>query len=322
MVRVTIYDSLDDKLLGDKDIKLLKYLGSGAYGHVYLTNLNNTVIKIFQTESSPEKINIEYTLFKKLMEYNDNYPANLVKAIGRGQLADEVFFQTNKHNFGDRFILIPFYKKFYDVNRSRLKIREKNFVINFIADLLKVSIFLERKLQYIDLDIKTSNMMYDHKDELILIDLGLVEKLETGKEIFVPDKDYFIWPYQNCFLITVPVYSIAICVVEFFFGKLEVWKVQSSKDVLEFAENISLTSKTIGNILKKMISLKYDPSTVLKYIELKYKSDIYIKEKDISLPVEKINTKEDKIETRRRKIKKNPTNKWFSNLLSDVHNPQ
>lgn len=323
MIKVNISDSPNVDLVGEKEIKLLQYLGSGAYGCVYLTNLENTVIKIFETNSNPNKINIEYKLFKKLMEYTKNYPPNLVKAIGRGELKQKITFENSSHNYGDKFILIPYYKKFYDVNKSRLKIREKEFVINFIADLLKVSIFLEKKLEHIDLDIKTSNLMYDHNDKLILIDLGLVEKLETGKEIFIPDKKYFIWPYDNCFLVTVPVYSIAICVIEFFFGKLKVWKIQSSQEATVFAENISLTSKTIGSILKKMISLKYDPSTVLKYIELKYKSDIQIKDKDIKLPAEKIDLSEDDDENTKkkykRKNKRNPANQWFTNLMKDVH---
>jgi serine/threonine protein kinase len=177
-----------------------------------------------------------------------------------------------------------------------------------------VAVFLERQLKIVHLDIKTSNLMYDQDKELILIDLGLVETIKHGHEIYVPEKKYFIWPYDSCYLVTIPVYSIAICVMEFFFGKLKVWQIQSLEEVKEYIDNISRRSKSLGNILYKMVSLKYDPSTVLKYIEIKYKSDLEILDKD--LDIQNITASKNKSN-----IKKRSLNKWFHTLIQDVHEP-
>ena len=84
-------------------------------------------------------------------------------------------------------------------------------------------------MNIVNMDIKTSNLMYNNK-ELIVIDLGLMQNIKTGKEIYIPDKKYFVWPYDSCFVITIPVYSIAICVMVFFFSKLQIWKIQSKRD--------------------------------------------------------------------------------------------
>jgi len=326
MISINICESPDQEQVGETEIELIKFLGSGAYGTVYLTNIENIVIKIFETVTNIDKISLEYKIFEKLIEYSnkETYPHNLVRAMGRGILLSGFVHEQNKHYAGDRFILIPYYKKFYDVNIDRRKLREESFILDFISDLLRVCLFLEKKLNYIHLDIKTSNVMYNKNNKLILIDLGLVEKIRTGKEIFVPDKDYFIWPYDNCFLVTVPVYSIAICVIEFYFGKLKVWKIDSSNEVDLFVDNVSMISKSIGNILKKMISLKYDPSTVLKYIEIKYRTDLKLSDKmlDINLDENDENNKKSFSRLRSNRSNRlnespnrNPVNKWYSNLL-------
>ena len=326
MVVLQIHDSIDSTLKGEKKIKIVKLLGAGAYGRVYLTNLKNIVIKIFLKQTDITSVNMEYRIFKKLIEYiesysgesmrdsDSKYPKNLVKALNRGELKTGFEYGGHEHDMGEYFIMVPLYQKFYQVQNRRQNLRDPKFILDFITVLLKVCIFLEKKLKIVNMDIKTSNIMYDGK-ELVLIDLGLIQKIDHGKEIFVPDKKYMAWPYDSCFVVTIPVYSIAICVIEFFFGKLKVWKIQSMDDVNKYLNNISDSSKNIAEILQKMISLKYDPSTVLKYIEVKYKSDLEIREKDLKIPNKDVEPIQPK-----RKRKKKKINKWYSNLLNSVHN--
>jgi len=66
--------------------------------------------------------------------------------------------------------------------------------------------------------------------------------------------------------------------------------------------------------LYKMISLKYDPSTVLKYIEIKYKSDLEILDKD--LDIQNISAV-----ASRDRVKKRSLNKWFHTLIQEGHEP-
>jgi len=309
MLRVKVNNSLNPALLNVKEIILLKLLGSGAHGKVYSTDLENVVIKIYNTNTENGSINMEYTIFKKLLEYTDkNYPPNMVKALGRGELTDTCEFDGNMHLTGDKFTLVPLYQKFYDIQTKHHRLQKITFIVEFISILLKVAVFLERQLKIVHLDIKTGNLMYDKDKELILIDLGLVENIEHGQEIYVPDKKYYIWPHESCFLVAIPVYSIAICVMEFFYGKLKIWQIQSIDDVQLYVKSISKKSKHLGNILSKMISLKYDPSTVLKYIEIKYKSDLEIYDKDLDIP----NTS---IKPDKKSRKKHSINKWFHTII-------
>lgn len=327
---LNINNSMDPILLGKREIKIVKLLGEGAYGRVYLTDLDNIVIKIFLSDEHLTKINMEYKIFKKLIDYStncdefnfrdslsgsDSYPTNLVRALGRGELISDFTHNGFTHKKGERFILTPLYKKFYNVNKSSTKLRDNDFIIDFMSILLKVCVFLEKKLRIVNMDIKTSNLMYQNKD-LILIDLGLIQNIETGKEIYVPDKKYFIWPNDSCFIITIPVYSIAICVIEFFFGKLKVWKINSKNEVNKLVDLINKKTNKVGSILKKMISLKYDPITILKYIEVKYRSELDVSDKELDIPNKNIESPKIK---RKKKKKKRPVNKWYSNLLTTVN---
>ena len=309
MLSVVMNNALNPALLEIKNIKLLKLLGAGAHGKIYLTDMDNVVIKIYHTKTENASINMEYTIFKKLIEYADkNYPPNIVKALGRGVLVTDIEFENNYHLNGDQFTLVPLYQKFYDIQKKRRHLQKTSFIVEFITILLKVAVFLEQQLKIIHLDIKTGNLMYDKDKELILIDLGLIENIEHGQEIYIPDKKYYIWPHESCFLVAIPVYSIAICVMEFFYGKLKIWQIQSLNDVQLYVKNISKKSKQLGNILSKMISLKYDPSTVLKYIEIKYKSDLEIFYKDLDIP-------DTSITSAKKSHKKHTINKWFYNII-------
>jgi len=315
MLHIKMNNAINSDLLDKTEIKLVKFIGSGSHGKVYLTDIANTVIKIYNTDVDNSSINMEYTIFKKLIEYTvaeKNYPTNFVKALGRGELTEDCEFDGNIHKSKEKFTMVPLYQKFYDIQNKLHSLQQTDYIIDFISILLKVAVFLERQLKIVHLDIKTANLMYDHNKELILIDLGLIEKIQHGHEIYVPDKQYFIWPYESCFLVTIPVYSIAICVMEFFYGKLKIWQIQSIEEVQLIVKDISKKSKNLGNILNKMISLKYDPSTVLKYIEIKYKSDLEICDKDLEIKnVPNSSNNGKKI------AKKHSINKWFHNIIQD-----
>jgi len=316
MIRIKINNAKSQELLEIQEITLIKLMGAGSHGKVYLTTITNTVIKIYDTATGEDDVNTEYVIFKKLIEYTDkNYPTHFVKALARGEIIKEFEFDGNRHKKDEKFILVPLYQKFYDIQTKTRRLQHTDFIIDFISILLKVAVFLERQLKIVHLDIKTSNLMYDQDKELILIDLGLVETIKHGHEIYVPEKKYFIWPYDSCYLVTIPVYSIAICVMEFFFGKLKVWQIQSLEEVKEYIDNISRRSKSLGGILYKMISLKYDPSTVLKYIEIKYKSDLEILDKD--LDIQNISAV-----ASRDRVKKRSLNKWFHTLIQEGHQPE
>jgi serine/threonine protein kinase len=331
MVVLNIVEASIPNLKGKIRVKILKLLGVGSYGRVYLTNFNNMVIKIFNNDQNMNIINLEYKIFKKLIDYtmplenmkdltesiSNSYPINLVRALGIGELEEEYSYQDIINSKGSKFILMPLYQKFYDFHTELKQLHDFDFILKFITILLKVCIFLEKEMKIINMDIKTSNLMYDNK-ELILIDLGLVHTIEHGKEIYVSDNKYFVWPHDSCFLVAVPVYSIAICVIEFFFGKLKIWKISSNEDVHVLLNNINKRSEKIGNILYKMISLKYDPITILKYLEIKYLSNLNITDNELKIP-DKIPDKK-KTHIKKKKTAKDklaPTvNKWYSNLLS------
>ena len=59
-----------------------------------------------------------------------------------------------------------------------------------------------------------------HYNNVIVIDLGIIKKIETYNTIFIPNKDYYIWPDRPCYIYAVPLYSIGINALELFNTKI------------------------------------------------------------------------------------------------------
>lgn len=256
-----------------KEVKINKYLTSGGYGSVYLLQQPQLVIKIFNKDEKYNDENSEYYISKIIMELK-NAPQGLVKYLARGQLNKE-FTQImkgrrKKHKRNSCFVIMHRYDKFYNINKAP-KMLEHKFIIKFIMDVLYVCTYLEKEISYINLDVKTCNLMYDNNN-LVLIDLGLMEKLKSKYDIYKPDneKKYYLWPNKNCYMVTLPVYAMAINVLELFVGKNTVYKMRRVKDLEKYFNKIPF--EDIIYIVKCMCSLKYDSITMYKYLKLRYSS--------------------------------------------------
>jgi len=277
---------------GDYVIKLLKCIGSGSYGYVFLTDLKNLSIKIgfgdykehellemveydeiftvnkIISENPDFKINCSKYAFGILLPKKNEEGFNNINIIVNKK-GEKEYSNVNKSGRnkkvlfyeGNDVLLMPTYVSYYDYCRCLSSNFFKNEVVLIV--LLKsliISVEELKQVGLVNIDVKLNNMMIDENNNLKIVDFGLVKDFIKWKEIFDPlDINYYIWPKEKCLLTEMISYMLSMVIFEVLFeDKVFILQGKKSERLEKYLEEF-LEFKTISKELKHLIyhSLKY-----------------------------------------------------------------
>jgi len=182
-------------------IKILKKIGEGSYGVVFLLN-NDHVIKIFKNSTLKNTIltesnylipikneNRELIFYYKYIDEKkeNNYIINLY-AIGI--IKDIIIDNLNNIELNSYFIILPLCTSFYNTyNIFNTELINKkngiNFTLKIMKRIIQISEFLETKYNIVNLDFKLNNFMFTNNnnnlDNLIMLDFSITKKKNKNK---------------------------------------------------------------------------------------------------------------------------------------------
>lgn len=242
-----------------ENININKKIGEGKSGSIYEININNYtynndyVIKILKNGNR-----FEYDFYNNFIEIfkEDTISLKIGLPICYGRLLNNF----KEFNMKNKFLIFHKYKRLTLKNIKGNT--EKDKILNLIYNLLKVELFLEQKLNFVNLDIKLDNIMLDNENNIKVIDLGLIKNYTKG-DIFYGYSDYIIWPTGKCYLNSVPLYSIfiVICMLYFkdeFIQENNIFKLK--KLLLR-----KIRDRKCNHILSLLIKKKHDSHYLLNY---------------------------------------------------------
>lgn len=269
-----------------KNLTIKKKIGEGAYGLVFLID-NDHVIKIFKNSTYKNTIlnesnyllpieneNRELIFFYKYVDkkIENNFIINLY-AIG--VIRDLIMDNSIKLDINSYFIILPLCIPFYEVfNLWNVPlINEKNginFTLNVMKRLVDISIFLEKKLNVINLDFKLNNFLFSKKsnnlndfNNLIMIDFSIIKKY--SKKEYESNNLYYIWPESKLIKIeNIPSYSISVNALELLFGNKEIISLPNNNKINNFLKEIEKKNKKLHKILYYGLILKINTENFLK----------------------------------------------------------
>ena len=160
----------------------------------------------------------------------------------------------------NKFLIFKKYKKLKLKNIKGNNDIEK--ILSLISNLLKVENYLEKKIKYVNLDIKADNVMLDENNNIKVIDLGLIKKFTKG-DMFYSYSDYIIWPNAKCYLDSVPLYSTFIVVCMLHFSD----KFIQENNIIKLLKTLKkkYNNNKLNKILNLLIKKKYDSQYVLSH---------------------------------------------------------
>lgn len=269
-------------------LKLLKKIGEGSYGLVFLVE-NNHVVKIFKNSNKNNTVLNESNYLlplnnenRELLFYykyrNSKKDKNYIISLYCIGIIKDIIVDNNvKLDLNSYFIIlpycIPFYENFNIFNISL--INEKNglnFTLNLMKRLIEISLYLKKEYKIINLDFNLNNFMFEKKtknlENLIMIDFSISKKNTTKK--FIIDNDYYIWPKDrdNITLSKLQSYSICINGLELLYGKMEILKNYEFNKLKKIIINLKNKNENIYNLFYTGIILKIELNKLLNLINI------------------------------------------------------
>ena len=287
LLKIYILRSSNDNYIENKykKIKIIKKLGEGSYGLVFLLN-NDHVIKIFKNSTIKNTIlnesnylipikneNRELIFYYKYIDEKkeNNYIINLY-AIGI--IKDNIIDNTNNIELNSYFIILPLCTSFYNTYKiyNTELINKKNginFTLKIMKRIIQISEFLENKYNTINLDFKLNNFMFTNKnnnlDSLIMLDFSITKKKTKIK--YNIDNKYYIWPKSNNILIEyLPSYSTCINGLELLFGHKSIINIRNNDKLDYYLRIIQEKDKNVYNIFFNGLILKINTENFLKIL--------------------------------------------------------
>ncbi len=329
-IKIFIIESIIPNFIINReyDITIKQKLGSGSYGVVFDIE-NNLVIKIFFNSLLGKTCfeekdciipykneNRELSLYFKLIKENplNHFNENIISPLVIGYLkSDFKYSNKEKDNLKNNsyFVImplcIPFNKLFKIKNNPLIDVEDAiPFVYEFSKKVIKASLYMEKKYNIINLDIKLNNIMYlvdnsiyelfennksennkseNNKSEnnkkkyhknLMVLDFSLIKKNNTNRLFKIDDFDrkssdikYYLWPKEedDFYLSQIPSYSISINILELFFGKDKVTKLPNNILIKDYIKKISKKYKNTSDFLHKCLIDKSTTENSYKLID-------------------------------------------------------
>ena len=291
---------LEDNTIELKDLDNIKELGSGNFGSVNLVrnkkNKQLYAVKALNLEQvKKEKLEVCVELEKNVLLKTDH--PFIMKMVKYLKNEDYIFF-INEYIKG---------KELWDVIRDIGLLNKEQTQFYGASILIAINHLHKKKIIY--RDIKPENVMVNTKGYIKIIDFGTVKEIEDRTSTVIGTSHYMAPEVTKGegYSFQVDVWSVAVCMYEFFCGKLpfgedyedplDIYRAVS-QDELSFPHFVH--DETFMILLRKM--LKKKPTERLwKYEQIK--EDPYFKDFDwnklISLsypPPYMIKMKEDKEE--------------------------
>jgi hypothetical protein len=253
-------------------IRVNDIIGRGLHGLVVL--IKDKVIKIYQ------KNNIEIEFYNKII--NDNIEINNLSCkCAIGYLTKPFIYNNFVFNKNSNILIMPIYNKLSEI---RIKIRNEDFILSFIIKIFKLLIYIQQKYNYINLDVKLQNIMYDlKKKDIVLIDFSLI-LTNSNNKVYIPVKKYKQLPNIVCSLEKIPIYSVYVCIVD-----------------LLFENNKKLYNYDFNKIISLLFYKKYSFFFINLLDKIKNMHNMIDLIEDINY------------------YKNKNVNKWYKNLLKDYY---
>lgn len=234
------------------DINIIGKIGEGKSGLIYKIS-DNYVIKILKNGNR-----FEYDFYNNFLETLKEDIISL--KIGLPLCYGRLLNNYNDFTMKNKFLIFKKYKKLKLKNIKGNNDIEK--ILSLISNLLKVENYLEKKIKYVNLDIKADNVMLDENNNIKVIDLGLIKKFTKG-DMFYSYSDYIIWPNAKCYLDSVPLYSTFIVVCMLHFSD----KFIQENNIIKLLKTLKkkYNNNKLNKILNLLIKKKYDSQYVLSH---------------------------------------------------------
>lgn len=174
-------DNIDNYYSPDENINgysIIKILGEGRYGIVYLAedgNFKKYVIKQLKKgmlDKTRSKLYYESEILSKLN--NNRFPK---------------FITSYNYNETEGYILEYIYgKDFYEILAKDEYEFSKNEIYNIAEELLNI-IYILQENSIVHRDIRTSNVILNEDNQLVLIDFGLARYIDNNR--YLKEVDYW-----------------------------------------------------------------------------------------------------------------------------------
>ena len=237
-------------------ISIIRKIGSGSYGSVFVTSFYNTVIKIIDNNDTGEYTDkSEYDVCHDIIKKNSKVPELFCKYYAIGYITkDFIYSESTKFKSGAKAIFMPLYIKLsrYIYSTSRTLFSKEHYLCNIAKKILESQIFF-LEMGYINVDIKFANIMLDTNLNLKFIDFGMCKYNKTFENEFTVLDNYYIWPkVEKIKYDHLIVYMITIFLFEIIFGS-DVFDINKTNNSQIFRMNI-LNSRKYTQEFKEYIN--------------------------------------------------------------------
>lgn len=246
-------------------LKLLKCVGTGAYGFIFLTNINRYAVKILT--GKPKDINNEisdgltdYTevdVISRIIERKEEFEINCANyaygfllnnekttdnkqiklIVNKDMCVEEVMSEIVRKDkikkvvfYENNYVIImPMYVTFNDyVKTIGVNFFKNEKVIYKIIDNLVKSVKEMRELDLINMDLKIGNSMLDMRNKMKIIDFGMTKSIDNLNNPIFYNLKYYIWPENGKTYNKTISFMICIFILELLFDS-KIYDLQKNK---------------------------------------------------------------------------------------------
>ena len=279
---------------GAYGVNLMKCIGSGSYGYIFLMDFRNYVMKILLEEEESDGItdikemdvvdkiiengnllvnNVNYAFGKISMDDDKNVLTDLDKRVrrssyiylhlngkGEKELKESVISKNGKRRSFNLFqnnsvIVMPLYISFYDYLEQNSRFFKKEVILSNFMNLLVKSVEELLELGYINIDLKMNNVMIDEGNRMRIVDFGMVVRSNMIDKKMDNKVKYYIWPRNKNFTYSMVIsYMISVFVMEVLYGR-SVYEFCKDKTVLNLCLNDFNEIEVFSVKFKKLIMM-------------------------------------------------------------------